>query len=40
MFHRQQQFGTTSIKPAFFAELGEHLRRFSDGFRLMDREFP
>ena len=39
MLHRQQQLGAAGIEPALFAELGEHLRRFGNGFRLMNREF-
>src|SRR5262245_2249437 len=39
MLHRQEHLGAAGVQPALFAEIGEHLRRFGDGFGLMDGEF-
>ncbi len=38
MLHREQKLGAAGIEPALLTEFGEHLRSFSDRFRLVNGE--
>jgi hypothetical protein len=38
MFHGEQQFRSARVEASFFAELGEHMRRFDRSFRLVNGE--